>query len=300
MSFLKITDAAKRDLLVQELIKTRKNILHDSIDERVDEITAQQSLSKLFKSLTEKIETTTQAIKTLPTLPAAPPLPAIAPPPLAQASTLASDPSTSSQLTTELGKIATEYFKRFTTKTKDADKTYGIYDKGGRFYKKDTEVGIDGDDIIVGDRVYEVTPGLWELIVSKTPNDDIYTLSDKEKYTDILLSTNTLKGNNDLHETHPKSSRSAKWANLLSPIWSKYSRVSKQQTGSSLARASLANSSHTNGAIILPSDITALFDRLDLLLASHRAGNTGARNEIVSICDELRRQGVANDSNYKL
>jgi hypothetical protein len=61
-----------------------------------------------------------------------------------------------------------------------------------------------------------------------------------------------------------------------------------------------ANSSHTNGVIILPSDPTALLDRLDLLLASHRAGNTDARNEIVSICDELRRQGVVNDSNYKL
>jgi hypothetical protein len=67
MSFLKITDPAKRDLLVQELIKTRKNILQDSIDERVGEITAQQSLSKLFKPLTEKIETTTKAIKEMPT-----------------------------------------------------------------------------------------------------------------------------------------------------------------------------------------------------------------------------------------
>jgi hypothetical protein len=48
-----------------------------------------------------------------------------------------------------------------------------------------------------------------ELVVCKTPNDDIYTLSDKEKCIDILLSTNTLKRNNDPHETHPKSSRSA-------------------------------------------------------------------------------------------
>jgi hypothetical protein len=51
--------------------------------------------------------------------------------------------------------------------------------------------------------------------------------------------------------------------------------------------------------IILPSDPIALLDRLDLLLASHRAGNTGVRNEIVSICDELRRQGVVDDSKYK-
>jgi hypothetical protein len=202
MSFLKITDPAKRDLLVQELIKTRKNILQDSIDERVGEITAQQSLSKLFKPLTEKIETTTQAIKALPpvlpAIQAAPPLAALAPPPLApalaQAPPLAQAhrnpacerPAGYSKLTTELGEIATAYFKRFTTKTKDADTTYGIYDKGGKFYIGDTEIRIDGDDIIVGDRVYEGTPGLWELIVSKTPSDEIYTLSDKEKYIDIL------------------------------------------------------------------------------------------------------------------
>jgi hypothetical protein len=46
----------------------------------------------------------------------------------------------------------------------------------------DTEIRIDGDDIIVGDKVYEGTPGLWELTVSKNPSDEIYTLSDKEKY----------------------------------------------------------------------------------------------------------------------
>jgi hypothetical protein len=50
----------------------------------------------------------------------------------------------------------------------------------------------------------------------------------------------------------------------------------------------------TNGSrveqIILPGDPIALLDRLHLLLASHRAGNIGARNERVAICDELRRR----------
>jgi hypothetical protein len=186
--------------------------------------------------LTEKIEITTQANKTLPALPAAPPLAAIAPPPLAEAPPLAqasiatphaSQPAPGQQLISSLGEIATAYFKLFTTKSKDADTTYGIYDKGGRFYIGDTEVRIDGDDIIVGDKVYEGTPGLWELIVSKTPNDNIYTLSDKDKYTDILLSTNTLRRNNDPNESYPKSSRSIKWTNLLKPIWSEYPRASK-------------------------------------------------------------------------
>jgi hypothetical protein len=142
MSFLKITDPAKRDLLVQELIRTRKTILQESIDERVGEVTAQQSLSKLFKPLTEKIETTTQAIKALPQQPvlraiqAAPPLAALAPPPLAPAvaqasiaTPLASDVQQATTSTTELGEITTAYLKRFTTKTKDADTTYGIHKK---------------------------------------------------------------------------------------------------------------------------------------------------------------------------
>ena len=41
--------------------------------------------------------------------------------------------------------------------------------------------------------------------------------------------------------------------------------------------------------IILPSDHIALVERLDVLIASNAAGNTGARNELVSVCDELLR-----------
>jgi hypothetical protein len=249
MSFLKITDPAKRYLLVQKLIKTRKNILQDSIDERVGEITAQKLLFKLFKPLTEKIETTTQAVTALPQQPvlpaiqAAPPLVALAPPPLAPALAppLASDApdQQAAASTTELGKIATAYFKRFTTNTKDANTTYGIHDRGGKFYIGDTEIRIDEDYIIVGDRVYEGTPGFWELIVSKNPSDEIYTLSDEEWHIDILMSTNALRRNNYPNENYPKSSKSLKWTNLLKPIWSKYSRASKlahQHTGSSVKR----------------------------------------------------------------
>jgi hypothetical protein len=80
--------------------------------------------------------------------------------------------------------------------------------------------------------------------------------------------------------------------NLLKPIWSKHSssdKPTRQYTGSSVKLV----------PIILPSDPVALLDRLDLLLGSCRAGNAGVRNEIVSICDELRRQGVVDDSKYQ-
>lgn len=50
--------------------------------------------------------------------------------------------------------------------------------------------------------------------------------------------------------------------------------------------------------IILPKNPNALLNTLDLLLASHRAGNTRDRNEIISICNELRGQGIVDDSKY--
>ena len=53
------------------------------------------------------------------------------------------------------------------------------------------------------------------------------------------------------------------------------------------------------GLKILPSDPNALIDRFDLLFSSKKAGHTGVRNEIVSILDELKRQGVININEYK-
>ena len=52
-------------------------------------------------------------------------------------------------------------------------------------------------------------------------------------------------------------------------------------------------------ATVIPSDPKALIKRLDLLLASKQAGNTGVRNELVSICDELLRQDVIDKETYK-
>ena len=52
-------------------------------------------------------------------------------------------------------------------------------------------------------------------------------------------------------------------------------------------------------AVILPQDPNALVDMLTLRIASYRAGNTGVRNQIISICDELLRQGQITKEEYK-
>ena len=42
--------------------------------------------------------------------------------------------------------------------------------------------------------------------------------------------------------------------------------------------------------IVIPSDPNALLERFDLHMASYITGNTGVRNEIVSVADELKRE----------
>ena len=61
--------------------------------------------------------------------------------------------------------------------------------------------------------------------------------------------------------------------------------VTKQ--GFKIARANMGK-----GVVVIPSDPNALLERIDLLLASKEAGNTGVENEVVSICDKLKRKGV--------
>ena len=51
--------------------------------------------------------------------------------------------------------------------------------------------------------------------------------------------------------------------------------------------------------VTLPSDPTELVNRLELLIGSKDAGNTGVYNEIVSICDELLKKKIIGKGQYK-
>ena len=182
-------------------------------------------------------------------------------------------------------KIAHKYLSDYAAK-QNGDKTFGIYknptDK--HYYIGDTPINIQDDNLIVGDTKYEGTSGLWEPIISKKPDQNIYSQEDLDNYGKILVNTTAVKQNNNPAETVPKSSGGWKWKNLLKYIWKDKSKFEGQGIG---------------GTIIIPSNSDALTDRLELLLASREAGNTGVRNEIISICDELLRQGEMKKSDYR-
>jgi len=283
MSFLHISNPLKRDLMVQDFLKTKKNIKDNFLKERLGDISMQRELSKLYKPITEtqkdikeslvsELKPIKESLKELPAL-AFPQLQAIAAPP---------EEDEDEEDVMRVGKIAHKYLSDYISK-QNVDKTFGIYknpkDKG--YYIGDTPINIQDDNLIIGDREYEGTPGLWELIISKQPNANIYSRDDFENYAKIMVETSALKQNNDPAEVIPKSSRGWKWKHLLRNIWKDRSQYEGR------------------GTIVIPSDPNALTERLELLLASKVAGNTGVRNEIVSICDELLRQKEMTKQRYK-
>ena len=69
-----------------------------------------------------------------------------------------------------IGDIAEQYLRKFAS-VSDADKTFGLRDMDGKFHIGNNEAKIKENNIIVGDREYVFTPGLWELIVATTLDD---------------------------------------------------------------------------------------------------------------------------------
>ena len=116
------------------------------------------------------------------------------------------------------GAVATKYLRKFATKS-EADTTYGLYDRYGNFYIGNKPIGIIDDNIVVDSEEYKGTPGLWELIVSKNPDDNAYTNRDYDNYARLMLKTNALHHDNNPDSNYPKSSKGQNWKRLLKTIW---------------------------------------------------------------------------------
>ena len=300
MSFLKITDPKKRDIIVAEYLKTKRNIQNQQLTERLGDQNALVELTKQYKPITDvqkdiaqsvlsEIKPIKESIQDLPKALPFPHIPAIEG--LVGSHTRLEDDENEDEDNPEMiGNVAAQYLRKFASR--DADKTYGIYDKSGQFYIGDTRVGVIDDNIIVGDKEYQGTPGLWELIVMRMPSEELYTTTDLQNYAEIMVRTNSLRKGNSKESKAPKASKGWKWKYLLKTIWDERKQFEGEGIGG-LAHARLGDT------IILPSDPNALLDRLDLLSASKAAGNTGVQNELVSICDELKRQKIIDANYYK-
>ena len=310
MSFIKVKDPRKREELIRDFIETRKRIKDNFIAKKVGEAEYQTGLTKLFKPVTETQKATAKEIteaqkaatekitqELLPIKEGIEKLPgAIGFPALGM---------TEEELI-KIGPIARKYIQsnlgRATTKA-------GLYSEDDNLKIGYRPVKIENDDIIIDDERFKGTDGLWKLITSKDiPDITEYGAEDLRDYITIMHITKATYDKNN-----KRVGGNDKMNKLIKPL---VKALEKDKSGSKLVteinkhfgfeedeyeEAALYPFTPTKGTglKILPSDPNALIDRFDLLFSSKKAGHTGVRNEIVSILDELKRQGVLKTNEYK-
>ena len=324
MSFIKVTNPKKREAVIKDFIETRKRIKDNFVAKKVGEIEYQRGLTKLFKPVTETQKATAKEIteaqkeavqkitgELLPIKESLESLPEVITSPALQAI------EKFNKRIQEYGPIATENLKKYVTPGVGGDLNSGIYFKEGEGeYIGSEPIKIVDNDIIVKDIKFEGTPGLWKLITSKNiPDISEYRAEDLYNYIYIMANTNTayVKFNPDRKY---KGGNNKKMNDLIKPfvrvleedgdkkLIDKIEKHFNIKTGEDEDEEDEddpqpSTSKSGEGLTILPSDPNALIDRFDLLFSSKKAGHTGVRNEIVSILDELKRQGVINANDYK-
>ena len=208
MSFLKITDPTKREASVNEFLDLKNRIKDNFRSERMGEMEMQTDLSKFFKPITETQKATAKEI-TEELKPIKEGIES-----LLQAITFPAFPSIDipKEDILQLGPTAVSALKQFLTK-EGADKTFGIYDKDGKFYIGNKEVNIKNNNLYVDNEEYRGTSGLWELIVSKDPVVDKYNPIDYENYKKLLIQTNTMHSVKNPNK--PKSNKGNKWKKFI-------------------------------------------------------------------------------------
>ena len=324
MSFIKIKDPRRREELIKDFIETRKRIKDNFVAKKVGEIEYQTGLTKLFKPVTETQKATTKEITeaqkataekiTSELLPIREGLEKITViPPIEGVITEKPAIETIKKRIQEYGPIATKSIKKYFTPGVGGDLNSGIYFKEEDEYIGSEPIKIDDNDIIVKDIRFEGTPGLWKLITSKNiPDISEHKAKDLYNYTYIMANTNTAYVKFDPDRQY-KGGNNKKMNYLIKPfvrvlekdgdeaLINKIEEHFKEETDEEETDEDDDPQPSTSGKglKILPSDPNALIDRFDLLFSSKKAGHTGVRNEIISILDELKRQGVINTKEYK-
>ena len=301
MSFLKISDPLKRDAIVKEYLELKKKIRSNFLSERIGEQQLQTDLSKFYRPITETQKATTREI-TEGLKPVREGLKTITeqiydiPDIISGREAIErykkeledEEDEEEEEEKKSIGKIAYKYLNKFFK-----DEKFGIRKEEGKYKIGSEPIIIINNDIFMEDhnKMFKGTDGLWNLIMSKNPKkfDD----KDYDKYKELMIITNALHRKNDENDPNPKGNhKDLKWTRILAPIWfgkkGGLHKLPKEKEGQ-----------QGEGVVVIPSDPNALLERLDLLLASQEAGHTGVRNELVSICDELKRQGVLDMKAYK-
>ena len=311
MSFIKVKDPRKREELVRDFIETRKRIKDNFIARKVGESEYQTGLTKLFKPVTETQKATAKEITEAQKATAEkitseliPIKEGVKELPLKLFNQVFPSIEFNERDITNLGSIAVNNLKRY-FKPNEGDLSTGIRDKDGSFFIGSEPVRIRDNNIFINNIEFTGTSGLWKLITSKNiPDKSEYTPEDLVNYSYIMSLTNTARNKYNPRGQY-RGGNNKKMNEIIKPFVKEleYDNTDNKINFKTKVMEHFGQEVETeipgDGLKILPSDPNALINRFDLLFSSKKAGHTGVKNEIVSILDELKRQGVININEYK-
>lgn len=162
--------------------------------------------------------------------------------------------------------------------TKQHDSLYGIRSKNDSYFIGETRVFLNDKCISVCDELFPLTFGLMNLLFLKDPKH--YGKHDLKNYRRIIELTNIHKKFNQPNSNMKSDKRNMKFCKVIVPMFQKFGEAIKVNF-MELNKNLKTDYKYWDNA-------NELIDRLKLLLASHVAGHTGHKNEIISIIEELR------------
>ena len=144
---------------------------------------------------------------------------------------------------------------------------------------------------------YSASPKLYDVIFMRYPSmlrSDEDTIHDEEYqiYGDILKKTNAAYKNYDVKQGLNKN-RWKKFNEIINPLVSSSTVMTRSKAGLGIPRMPLQKLYNSRGVdYVYWNKPKELVDRLRLLYSSKMAGNTGVENEILSLVEEMREEGI--------
>jgi hypothetical protein len=290
--FIQIDDPKKRDRIVEDFLKTRKNIKQNFEQDKRLNIGFREETQKLFKPITESIteqkasqkENMTTMLDKMED----------------QKKFLARNQNVIFKKLNEVSAITSgsklitvsDLIKNYLSDNNPKERSNAGYSirfdtKTNQYTIGNQVIKFDNNFMEIAGHRYEATEGLMELLTKKSLDMDKIIEEDKEDYKRKLIDTNALYQTFDPNISKKLNSDSSeKWKFISTEL---FPNLVKKKGGT------IGDKNTT----FLPSDPNSLINQLKLSIASYTAGNNGEYNKINSILDELLKQKVITMNKHK-
>ena len=164
----------------------------------------------------------------------------------------------------------TEYTQLLSSRSRDLDKLYGIYEDG-KLQLGNSKVSLYNGNIIVKNEEYPLSRGSLELLFKKEPNVNVITQDDFSYYRQIMDLTSAHKRNFQ-EDNALRRHKSRKFNSII------YLLFEVTEERGFLPKYKIAKF-NTSKDYVYWDDPNELVDRLRLLVAERSAGNNAHDNE---------------------